>query len=81
MSTALSTPAAARRPRLRLSSAWLAAPAVVGVIVLFLAPVATFLLYSALTGTLYSFSADVPFTFENLSNLVANATSRALARN
>lgn len=67
------------RPRARLS--WLSLPAAAGIVVLFLAPVGAFLLYSVMTGAVYSFNAELPLTFDNLRHAVSDQTVRSLATN
>ncbi len=58
----------------------LSAPAVLAMAILFLAPALTFLTDS-LTGAVYTFSAELPFTLTNVTRLVADSTTRTLAEN
>jgi spermidine/putrescine transport system permease protein len=62
--TPLSPPAPQARGR-RSRPLALSLPAALGLLVFFAAPVAVFLVYSFLTGAVFSFSADAPFTFDN----------------
>jgi spermidine/putrescine transport system permease protein len=58
-------PSAARGPRRRGGPIALTAPAALGLLVFFAAPVAVFVVYSFLTGAVFSFSAQTPFTIQN----------------
>lgn len=59
----------------------LSAPAILAMAILFLAPAITFLSYSFLTGAVYAFSAEPPFTFDNVTKLIEDGTTRTLAQN
>jgi spermidine/putrescine transport system permease protein len=63
----LTHPAAAARRRrgLHVGPIALTAPAALGLLIFFAAPVSVFLVYSLLTGAAFSFSADTPFTIQN----------------
>ncbi|MFM8612873.1 MAG: ABC transporter permease, partial [Actinomycetota bacterium] len=70
-----------RRQRLRLGPIALTLPAVVGIALLFVAPFATFVVYSFLTAGDLPFQADLPLTLEAYDKLVDSEVNRTLARN
>jgi spermidine/putrescine transport system permease protein len=75
-------PAAERGPRrLRAGPIALTAPAALGLLVFFAAPVAVFIVYSFLTGAAFSFSADTPFTIQNYVDVLEAPSTRDLVAN
>jgi spermidine/putrescine transport system permease protein len=65
----------------RPTAGLLAIPAVGALLLLFVAPALTFLVYSFLTGDAYGFSGRLPATVDNYGHLLSADTIRALARN
>ena len=57
----------------------LAAPATLGLLVFFIAPLAAFAVYSFLTGALYE--VEAPLTFENYTEAAGSDLNRQLGRN
>ena len=73
-------PGAGRAPR-RLGPLLLTAPATLGLLLFLAAPFLTFLVYSVMTGAVYSFTVGAPLTFENYTDAVGTATNWPLVRN
>ena len=59
----------------------LAVPAALGLLLFFAAPVAIFLVYSFLTGVVFSFSAEPPLTFENYVDVFQAPSTKDLLGN
>ncbi|MDX6723468.1 MAG: spermidine/putrescine transport system permease protein [Solirubrobacteraceae bacterium] len=73
-------PGGGRAPR-RLGPLLLTAPATLGLLLFLAAPFLTFLVYSVMTGAVYSFTVGAPLTFENYTDAVGTATNWPLVRN
>jgi spermidine/putrescine transport system permease protein len=58
-----------------------AAPATLGLLVFFAAPVAVFFVYSFLTGAVFSFSAEPPLTIDNYVDVFQAPSTGGLLRN
>lgn len=56
-------------------------PAIVGIVLLFVAPFFTFAVYSVLTAGILPFQADVPVTLEAYKHFLSAGVNRTLARN
>jgi spermidine/putrescine transport system permease protein len=69
-----------REPR-RLGPLVLTAPATLGLLLFFAAPFLTFVVYSVMTGAVYSFKVGAPLTLENYTDAVGTATNWPLIRN
>jgi spermidine/putrescine transport system permease protein len=74
-------PAAPAPRRLRAGPIALTAPAALGLLIFFAAPVTVFLVYSFLTGAAFSFGADTPFTIDNYVDVFQAPSTGALLRN
>lgn len=70
-----------QRQRIRLGPIALTLPAVAGIALLFLAPFATFVVYSFLTAGYLPFQADLPLTLDAYEKLVTSDVNRKLAAN
>ena len=77
----LTEPLPAPRRRQSRGPLSLAAPAALGLLVLFAAPAVVFLVYSFLTGAVFSFSADTPFTLQNYADVFQAPSTGPLLRN
>jgi spermidine/putrescine transport system permease protein len=74
------SPADRRRPR-RLGPLAMSAPATAGLLLLFAAPFVTFVVYSVLTGAIYSFKVGAPLTLENYRDALTASANWPLMRN
>jgi spermidine/putrescine transport system permease protein len=70
-----------RAARFPLGPLSLTLPGALGMLLLAAAPIATFFVYSFLSGALYTFVASTPFTLENYGDVLSSAANRALAAN
>jgi spermidine/putrescine transport system permease protein len=59
----------------------LTAPAAAGMLLFAAAPIVTFVIYSVISGALYTFAASTPFTLENYTDVLSSSANRSLAAN